>query len=207
MSPFVYFAEIRCVRQRVEVRPQRDIARAFDRLGIAARVRDFQAVVTPGNPLIGRALTHRRIVCEAAGLELASVLVLEDDLLFLDRTLRVLAAATEALAQTDWTLCYLGGCHAERPVTPTEGSSLLGRASEGSHSRAYAVAYSARIYSRVLQDLPDDISAMDAWLATNRGLDDYLRGFERAVAVIPPVATSPQFLPFEAPADQFHFTL
>jgi GR25 family glycosyltransferase involved in LPS biosynthesis len=205
MSPFDFFGDIRCINLNSATQRWAAMTRRFETLGIDQRVRRFPAVATPGNHHIGCALSHRRIVEEASEQRLRSVLVFEDDALFLDRVLEVLGAAVEELAQIDWQLCYLGAFRWEGALNPEPGCRHLDHAR--SVTCTHAIAYSELAYQRILADLPADVAAMEEWLKKHHGIDQYLRGIEQAVVVHPPVATQPFMLPYEAPVDQFHFTI
>jgi hypothetical protein len=205
VSPFDRFDDIRCINLDSAGERWRDMEQRFRKLGIGGRVRRFPAVATPANHRIGRALSHRRVVQEAVERGCRSVLVFEDDTLFLEDTLAVLAAADVELARCDWQLCYLGGCLGECALEPEPGCRHLARVRGVAHT--YAVAYSERIYPRLLQDWPADPEVMRDWIGKQRSASRYLQGVEHSVAVRPPVASRPRLLPFEEPADQFRFTL
>jgi hypothetical protein len=205
MNPFDFFGDIRCINLNSATQRWAAMARRFEKLGIGQRVRRFPAVATPGNHHIGCALSHRRIVEEAGAQGFKSVLVFEDDALFLDRTLEVLAGAVDELARIDWQLCYLGAFRWDGELDAEPGCRHLDRARNVTCT--HAVAYSGLAYPRLLADLPADVAGMEEWLKKENGIDQYLRRVEQAVVVRPPVATQPFMLPYEAPADQFHFTI
>jgi hypothetical protein len=131
--------------------------------------------------------------------------VFEDDAVFLDRTLEVLAGAVGELAGIDWQLCYLGAFRWDGKLDPKPGCQFLDRARNVTCT--HAIAYSERVYPRILADLPADVVGMEEWLKKEHGIDQYLCRIEQAVVVHPPVATQPFMLPYEAPVDQFHFTI
>ncbi len=205
MSPFDYFDDIRCINLDSATERWQNMERRFQRLGIEGRVRRFSAVATPGNHHIGCALSHRRVLQEAEASGCRSVLVFEDDALFLDRSLDVLAAATAELAGIDWDLCYLGGCRWDGDLDPEPDCQHLDRARNVTCT--HAIAYNGPVFPRLLQALPADVAGMALWVEEHHGIDQYLRNIGKAVIVRPPVATQPVHLPYEDPADQFHFTI
>jgi GR25 family glycosyltransferase involved in LPS biosynthesis len=205
MSPFDFFGDIRCINLNSATQRWAAMARRFEQLGIDSRVRRFAAVATPGNHHIGCALSHRRILEEAHEQGLKSVLVFEDDALFLDRIGEVLAGAIDELKRLDWQLCYLGAFRWGGRLDPEPGCCYLNRARNVTCT--HAIAYSALVYDRILADLPADVAGMEEWLKAEHGIDQYLCRIEQAFVVHPPVSTQPFMLPYEAPVDQFHFTI
>lgn len=205
MDPFDYFDDIHCISLADAAGRWEEMEARFRMLGIAHRLRYFPAVSTPGDHQIGRALSHRRIVQEASERGLRTVLVFEDDALFLNRIHAVLAEAVRELAGIEWTLCYLGGGPLGGKLEPEPGCRRLDRAIDivGTH----AIAYSDRVFARLLGDLPGDVPGMAGWIKQHRSLGQYLRRIGRAVLLHPPVATQPRLLPSENPADQFSFTI
>jgi GR25 family glycosyltransferase involved in LPS biosynthesis len=205
MAPFDYFDDIRCINLDSATERWQKMETRFAKLGIASRVRRFSAVPTPGNHHVGCALSHRRIVEEAKALGHRSVLVFEDDALFLDSTLQVLALAVEELPNVEWTLCFLGGFRWTGELEPEPGCQHWSRAENVTCT--HAIAYSERFYDRLLAELPGDFAGMHDWVEKNAGIDQHLRHIENAVLTRPPVSAQPFMLPYEDPADQFHFTI
>lgn len=205
MSPFDYFDDIYCINLSSAIKRWQAMEQRFQKLGIAERVRHFPAVATPGNHHIGCALSHRQIIAEASERGCRSVLVFEDDALFLDRTGEVLTAAIPELDHLDWNLCYLGSCRWQGDLDPEPGCQHLDQAYRVTCT--HAIAYSERVFPRLQQDLPADFAEMAKWIEKHAGIDQYLCGLDKAVAVRPPVATQAWLLPYEDPADQFHFTI
>lgn len=205
MDPFDCFDAIFCINLDSAADRWRDMEGRFQKLGIARRVRRFPAIPTPGNHHVGCALSHRRVIEQARDGGFRSALVFEDDALFLDRTREVLAGAVAELARIEWNLCYLGGFRWDGDLEPEPGCRHWDRAR--SVTCTHAIAYSERVYSRLLQDLPADFDDMAQWLEKHHGIDQYLCGIESAVMIRPPVATQPFMLPYEDPADQFRFTI
>jgi hypothetical protein len=205
MSPFDYFDDIRCINLNSATERWQNMERRFQKLGISDRVRRFSAVATPGNHHIGCALSHRHIIQEASERGHRSVLVFEDDALFLDRACAVLAEAVLELERVDWELCYLGSCRWQGDLAPEPGCQHLDRAQ--GVTCTHGIAYSERGFPRLLQDLPADFAGMAQWVEKQAAIDQYLCKLDKAVAVHPPVTTQAWLLPYEDPADQFHFTI
>ena len=113
MSPFDCFDDIRCINLDSAAERWRNMEERFQTLGIAQRVRRFPAVATPGNHRIGclPCLTATSLQRPAGFWPAASVLVFEDDALFLDRTLEKRAGwgGPGTGGDPSWELCYLGG--------------------------------------------------------------------------------------------------
>jgi len=200
MSPFDYFDEIFHINPDPATQRRQEMEERFEKLGIARRVRRF-----PAAPGADTAFAHRRIIEMASAAACRSVLVLEDDVLFLAHSLEVLAGAVAELQGIEWSLCLLGGFRWAGEPEAVPGCRHLSLAHEvtGTH----ALAYSGRIFSRLLEDLPADPEDMAAWPERQQGLGQYLLGIDQAVLVRPPVATLPYMLPYEEPADQFQFTV
>jgi hypothetical protein len=97
MSAFDFFDDIWCIHHPEYPARWPVMQSRFARLGIERRVRHFALVPSPADERIGRELSHRRIVQDAAERSLRSVLVIEDETLFLDRSDAVLAHAAAEL--------------------------------------------------------------------------------------------------------------
>ena len=56
---------------------------------------------------------------------------------------------------------------------------------------SHAVAYSERVYDRLLAAIPDTVDGVTQWLATERRLDQYLAEHleGEALAILPPLTT------------------
>ncbi len=169
-------------------------------LDIGWRVERFPAVATPDNHHRGCTQSWRAMIAEADRRGYANVLILEDDAVFLDDTLQVLAGATRELADQEWDLCFLGACvHAQEfPLAP--GCRRLQTC--GQVTCTHALAVHRRAFARILADIPDparrrrrrrpwtrgstEWSAIDQYFG--RGLAD---GVFRGLITTPRVATQP----------------
>ena len=173
-------------------------------LDIGWRVERFPAVATPENHHRGCTLSWRAMIAEADRRGYEHVLVLEDDAVFLDDTLDVLAGATTELADQEWDLCFLGACVHGQEFPPAAGCRWLQTC--GLVTCTHALAVHRRAYARILADLPDPAlpggdEAMDKWLDQWSAIDQYLgRGLAdgtfRGLITTPRVATQPALRTF-----------
>lgn len=203
MSAFDFFDDIRCIHHSAHPARWPVMQARFAWLGIKTRVRHFASVSSPADERIGRALSHRRIVQDAAERSLRSVLVIEDETLFLDRSDTVLAAAAAELRGREWRLLYLGTERGSDGLGAEPGCAHLRQAS--GRSGPHAVAYSAAVFAELLARLPIDFAAMQDHLGADGSLDSDLAALEPALVVHPAIATVPLNLPFQDPADQERF--
>jgi hypothetical protein len=193
-NPFTYFDAIYCVNLDGHATRWEAMRRRFETLGIDWRVLRFSAVDTPSNHRVGRALSHRAIVAEAKWRGLRNVLVFEDDAMILDDVLTHLGDAVCELDGLEWSLFYLGGFRRGEASVPLPGRPHLGR-SRGM-TLTHAIAYSARVFDRLLEAIPETEADVAECLADARGIDHfYADSFSHeAVAMIPSVATQPALL-------------
>ncbi len=203
MCAFDAFDEIWCVNDPARASRRSTMTGRLARLGIGERTRWFPAVPSPADARIGRALAHRRIIQDAAERALRSVLVIEDETLFLDRTEAVLAAALAELRGRDWKLLYLGAPRGGHGLTAEPGYAHLRQA--GGDAWPNAVAYHAAAYAELLVALPTGFAAMHDALGAEGSIATILAGRAPALVVHPAVATVPADLPFQEPADQERF--
>lgn len=185
--PLNYFDALVCINPDADAQRWAAVSRRFRRLGIAHRVRRLQpAVSTPDAREAGRALAHRLAIAQARQQGVDHILVLEDDVAFHPEAPGILAANIAELADQRWNLCYLGDSH---HLQQAPGCEHL-RSPQGPVT-TYAVAYHARVFDRLLHELPSAEADMRAWLRTHTGLGHYYaQHFHDGVfAVSPTVAT------------------
>lgn len=175
----------------------------FSKLGIVDRVRRFDAVRSPADARIGRILSHRRILQEAAERGLRSVLVIEDETLFLDRSDAILACATRALRDRPWKLLHLGTWRGCDGLAIEAGCAHLAPAA--ARVGPHAIAYGAAGFDEILARLPMSFGAMADFLGADRAIDDVLAAVDASWVVCPAIATVPISLPYQEPADQLRF--
>ncbi|GAA2933256.1 hypothetical protein GCM10020221_31280 [Streptomyces thioluteus] len=158
-----YFDAVFCVNSDAE--PFRWVAasRHFRRLGADGIVRRLPAAVVAGDPAAGHALSHRRAVEQARRRGLSHVLVFEDDVAFCHDAGMLLRAHVGELADRRWTVCVLGGG---------------------------AVAYHARVFDRMLSELPSRGGKMRVWVRAHGGLEGYWgRRFGEGVVRVAPAVS------------------
>jgi hypothetical protein len=170
-SPFTFFGAIMCLN--LDRQPERwaSMLNRCEQFGIAGLVRRIPVVDTPEDHHIGCALSHRRALELARRENLDSVLVIEDDAVFLHGAVWVLRRGVRELANQAWNLFYLGAFDS-RPFPLVHGCTYL-EAVRGV-TTTHALAYHHRIYDRLLAELPDDVVGMRAWLNSNNSIDKYL---------------------------------
>jgi hypothetical protein len=203
MSAFDFFDDIWCIIDPLRTDRRSIMERRLAHLGIVTRARRFPALPSPADPRIGRALSHRRIIQDAAERGLRSVLVIEDATLFLDRADAVLAGAAAELRGRAWKLLYLGTPRGTHGLTREPGCAQLCQA--GERSGPHAVAYHAAAFAELLARMPLSFAAMRDALGTAESIATLLTGSAPALVVHPAVATVPADLPFQEPADQERF--
>ena len=203
MSAFDFFDDIWCIHHAAKPARWPVMQARLARLGIGDRVRRFPSVPSPADERIGRALSHRRIVQEAAERGLRSVLAIEDETLFLERTDAVLARAIAELRGRSWKVLHLGTWRGSDGLTEEPGCAHLRQA--GDRTGPHAVAYGAAAYAELLSRMPLSFGAMQDHLGKDGSIDGILAGLAPALVVHPAVATVPFSLPFQEPADQERF--
>ena len=197
-NPFVFFDAVFCLN--LDDRPDRWHASRdrFARLGIDWLVERFPAILTPHNHHQGCALSFRAMVAEAQRRDLESVLIVEDDVIWMetDTTKHVLAQALAELNDQPWDLLYLGGGVREEPL-PVPGCTTLRTPHRLQCTHAVAVHHTA--YERILEEVPPDGAEFDDWLAEYIAIDEYLPrrvadGTYRAFVLDPRIATQPDLI-------------
>jgi hypothetical protein len=203
-SPFFYFDAIYCITKDTDSPRWEKMRRRLKALGIETSVRIFKAADTSDNH-IGRALSHRSIILEARQQGLDNVLVLEDDMLFLDETLALLTKSVAELRQQQWNLFYLGGNRQGQSYPLADGCRHLSVA-QGVICR-YATAYNKLVFDKILCDVADSEEALAEWMDDHHSIDRYLHGIDRQFLAEPSVATRIELLPLEKEELQKRFTL
>ncbi len=203
MSAFDFFDAIWCINLPAHAARWPVMQARLGRLGVTDRLRRLAAVPSPADARIGRALSHRRIVQDAAERGLRCVLAIEDETLFLDRTETVLAAAAAELRGRRWKVLHLGTWRGSDGLAREPGCDHLMQAA--GRVGPHAVAYAIEGYAELLDRMPMSFGAMQDYLATEGSIDSILAAVAPALVVNPAVATVPFSLPFQDPADQERF--
>lgn len=203
MSAFDGFDDIWCINQAEHAARWIRMQARFAHLGIADRVKRFPAVRAPAEPRVGRALSHRRIIQDAFDRDLRSVLVIEDETVFLDRTDEVLDAALVELRHRPWKALHLGSWRGCDGLVAEPGCTHLWR--PGGRTGSHALAYGHAGFADLLSVLPSTFAAMTNHLGAERTIDHVLAPIEPAWMIGPAVATVPWMLAYQAPEDQVRF--
>ena len=197
-APFHFFDAIYCINLDHETGRWESVLRQCQALGIDQRIRRFAAIDTPAVPAIGRALSHRAVVAEAAWQGLDNVLVLEDDVIFSRRIAEVLAQSVAELRDQKWRLLALGGSDdGHRVFAGASGDRCLQAAQRP--ISLHAIAYHHTAYDQILTELPATPTAMARWLETRRGIGHYYADQFAGSSLVtcPSVATQSSRLPKE----------
>ncbi|QIZ00516.2 glycosyltransferase [Streptomyces sp. S1D4-11] len=177
-NPFNAFDGITCIN--LDERPDRwqVMQRRLSAVGLRPeRIHRLPATPTPGNHHIGCALSHRQAIEQAHTDGLESLLVLEDDVLFLPGATWVLRRALAELAGRAWSLLHLGGADWGRTFPRAEGCHHLEAVS--GITTLHAIAYHRSIFTHLLDELPDTVVGMTDWIQRNTAIDQYLVGWDR----------------------------
>ncbi|MFT5573795.1 MAG: hypothetical protein ACI9FR_002731 [Cryomorphaceae bacterium] len=166
----------------------------FTRLGIEDKVRRFPAISTPECHHVGCTLSHRQIIESAQKYGYESVLVFEDDALFLDGFSIFLAKALEELKKVDWKVFYLGGDHAKEKFEFKDGQRAIKEVPKYRLSCTDAVLYHHSVYDQILSDLPADEDEMAKWVNQHHAIDQYLTTIDKRYVAEPKLVTQPFLL-------------
>jgi hypothetical protein len=200
-NPLSYFDGIFCLNLDCEGDRWAGAASRFARLDIGWQVERFSAVATPDDHYRGCAISFRQMIAEAERRGYEHVLLLEDDVVFLDDALPVLREAVRELPHVHWDLCYLGACVWGQTFPYLPGSGVLQAC--GPVTSKHAVAVHRRAYGQILRDIPTGPGEFDSWIREFGASDQYLRrsildGKFRAVITYPRVASQPVLLHYDS---------
>ena len=189
--PLAVFDAVMAINMDAEHQRWASLTHRMNVLGIDWRLERIPAVPTPDNHHIGCALSWRAAIVEAKRRGLASVLVLEDDVVFRTDALEHLEGAVAELAGREWDLVYLGmqsnrGCR--EPLPDAQHLVSITRAM-GNH----AVVVSARVFDAILAGIPPTVAEATAWVAQNHAVGHWFgmqaqQGLWKAFCVAPDVA-------------------
>ena len=139
MNPFDYFDRIYCINLDYRKDRWEKVTKEFTSLGILDKVTRVPGVIThefddpKRNACVGNHLSHAKCIQDA--LYADRILILEDDVKFINNTLEVLKIALSQLPPW-WDLFYLGA-NLERPTYQL--SSHLAKLSFAYSTHAYAI--------------------------------------------------------------------
>ena len=205
MPAFDCFDEIRCIHRANLPGVRTKMEARFAKLGIADRVRAHTAVSTPGNPAVSQVLSHRQLIAEAQAAGRHSVLVFEQDVLFLDRSCAVIQAAAGELDRVEWRTCRLGGVPRTGELLARPG--LTHWRTGDCFGFVHALAHHQRVYEKILADIPADFDGVHNWLQSASSLETYFATLADNIVLVPRIATLASLLPYEDPADHASFTI
>ncbi|GAA1934464.1 glycosyltransferase [Kitasatospora viridis] len=205
-NPFTAFGGITCIN--LDARPDRWQAMEgrLAALGIRPeQVHRQPAFATAANHHIGCALSHREAIRQARIDGLESVLVLEDDAVFLPGAVWVLRRALAELEGREWSLLYLGGADWGKTFPRPEGCHHLETVT--GVTTTHAIAYHRSAFTRLLDELPDTVEEMTTWIQRNTAIDQYLARWTRpdCYRTVPVIAAQANQIELVAPdlRDQF----
>jgi glycosyl transferase family 25 len=183
-----FFDRIYCIN--LDTRPDRwkYVSAHFRKFGLHKNVERFSAIDIRSNPkytasekllrdnfsllaMCGCLLSHRALIQKARENGLKNVLVLEDDVKFVEDNVRGIPATLDQLSRTPWDIFYLGATYLFKTIRI---SDVLIQVPNGAYA-THAIAYNHTIFDEVLETLPDDpqsyltseafeVNALDKWL-------------------------------------------
>jgi hypothetical protein len=193
-NPFAYFDAIYCLNLDSQPDRWRDTAGRFATLGILPLVERMPAISTPESHHRGCALSWRAMIARSEKQGSEHFLGFEDDVMFLDDTLVIVARVVRELDLVPWDLCYFGACVHDQEFPFLVDSTVLQEC--GKVTCTHALAIHRRAFAQILSDIPGDQSSFDRWLHDQVAIDQYLAqrvadGTFRALISSPRVATQP----------------
>ncbi|WP_433579232.1 glycosyltransferase family 25 protein [Nocardia brasiliensis] len=198
-NPFDAFDAIVCINSDHQPERWSRMTARFAALGIAEKIQRLPAVRTSERYQLGCALSHRNAVAMARERGLESILVFEDDAVFLNGATWVLRHSVRELLETSWKLFYLGGFYLNKPDAlhadrPASGAGFL-RHAPGLVT-THAIAYHESVFDQILGALPATPEAMHEFLADFDGNIDvyYAETFHDGVYRCAPTIASQESL-------------
>ena len=205
-SPFFAFDDIVVINLDSNTDRWNQMQKRLECLGIAERVRRISAVETTDSHHIGCALSHRKAVASAERYGYQSILVFEDDAIFLEDAIENLRPNVAELLLRPWKVFHLGGHRWDTEFPKAEGCSTL----EGpcpELTTSHAVAYHRRFFATLLRELPATRKGMKDWIKHEHAIDMYLRHANERYVCSPSISSQTALLPQERKADRTRFTL
>jgi hypothetical protein len=131
-------------------------------LGVEELIERFSAISPPnGDGRLGCLLSHIEIIKISKSLNLKNVLVLEDDVFFIN--VDTIIESVNQLKNRNWALFYIG-YNSHVPLHKVDKNLLK---IEKCYS-AHAVAYNSIIFDHVINDFKNNkIKIIDVWLSQN----------------------------------------
>ena len=131
-------------------------------LGVEELIERFSAIVpSNGDGRLGCMLSHLEIIKRAKSLNLKNILVLEDDVFFMNT--ESISNSISQLSSREWTVYYLG-YNSHSPLY-LEDSNLLNI--KNCYS-THAIAYNSSIFELIIDSFErGEIKIIDVWLSKN----------------------------------------
>lgn len=169
----------------------------FTHIGVADKVKRFSAISTPECHHIGCTLSHRRIIESAKKYGYESVLVFEDDALFLEGFSLFMTNSLAELSQVDWNIFYLGGFQGREEFTFKNGQQAIKEVPKYHLTCTHGVLYHHSVFDQILADLPATEAEMAKWVNKHHAIDQYLMTIDKRYVAAPKLVTQPLLLEAE----------
>ncbi len=206
-NPLFFFDAVYCVNAEAAAGRREAMQRRFEALGVAHRVRWFAAAGTSESRHVGCARRHRAIVERARRQGLESVLVIEDDAIFLEDALAHLERSLAELRSREWNLFYLGGFPTRDEVCSDIPGCAYLRSPGPDLSCSGAIAYNRPVFQKILDEVSPEVAGVREQPGTERAIDETLRRVDKRFVARPSVASQPSILDREGDEVRDRFTL
>ena len=163
MNPFDNFEEIWCINLDSRIDRWSECQQEFDKLGIKDRVNRFSAIQMKDSRA-ACSLSHLTLIKMAQQKKLKNILILEDDVSFIDDTIITLEKCFQQI-NYNWNVFYLGANLHQHLKKISDNVFQLKRA-----YAAHAIVYNKNIYDVIIKnyewkseikELPD---MFDVWM-------------------------------------------
>jgi len=142
-NTFKFFDKIYCLNLDRRTDRWEDAKKEFDSIGILEQVKRFSAIEkNPG--WMGCRDSHIAIVEDAKSNNYKNVLVLEDDVKFINNTCKSLNKSMQELKKYEWYLFYLGATLPPKGIHPVQINDTLYQL--GSALTTHAICYNNNVY-------------------------------------------------------------
>ncbi len=205
-NPFFSIDAIYCINLDRKTDRWEQMKYRLKNLGIFDRVRRFSAIETPENHHVGCALSHRAIIAQAQKCGYETVMVIEDDAIFLEDTPVHLKRSLDELASQDWSLLHLGGHRWGNEFEKVEGCQYLEHPYPVLTTTA-AMIYHHSIFQKILDDIPDNLNDMPAWVNHHIAIDQYFVHLKNKFLTVPAMVTQAELISQEDEAYQTQFKI
>jgi GR25 family glycosyltransferase involved in LPS biosynthesis len=167
-NPFDFFEEIYCINLDHRTDRWANVQKEFEKLGIKDRVQRFSALKRPDGR-IGLIKSTLEILKISRKKGLENVLILEDDVTFINNPLQNLELAINQLKENnfEWQLFYLGA-NTHNKLNKVTPNLILLRNAFATHSLAYHKSIYKKVidYATVTDKIITIVQVLDVWLST-----------------------------------------